>query len=305
MRRMFCKNQRSRAIECLLTESHIHGNMYVWFGGRHGETSHRNMVWRPVSNIDRHHVHIVTVNVDENGRRLNCDFLFRRSDRIRRELEEKYGLRPAERRSERLENPLRGVDVSAGDVKRQVGNTVKAVCRQYRFQTMGEYRALLSLYNVTVEETQGNVRGREYRGLVYSATDGDGNKVGNPFKSSLFGKTVGYDAVQKKFVRSGQDIRDRKPYWEKRMTRRSSFPGSKRRASTPCCATRRKDASTAPPSSTTAPAVCSTAHAWARKFPQMPCRNISPCRMQDSRRSGSPFRRKNARRLIRAMLPMV
>ena len=160
--------------------------------------------------IDRHHVHIVTVNVDENGRRLNCDFLFRRSDRIRRELEEKYGLRPAERRSERLENPLHGVDVSAGDVKRQVGNTVKAVCRQYRFQTMGEYRALLSLYNVTVEETQGNVRGRDYRGLVYSATDGAGNKVGNPFKSSLFGKTVGYDAVQKKFARSGQDIRDRK-----------------------------------------------------------------------------------------------
>ena len=160
--------------------------------------------------IDRHHVHIVTVNVDENGRRLNCDSLFRRSDRIRRELEEKYGLRPAERRSERLENPLRGVDVSAGDVKRQVGNTVKAVCRQYRFQTMGEYRALLSLYNVTVEETQGNVRGRDYRGLVYSATDGNGNKVGNPFKSSLFGKTVGYDAVQKKFARSGQDIRDRK-----------------------------------------------------------------------------------------------
>ena len=75
---------------------------------------------------------------------------------------------------------------------------------------MGEYRALLSLYNVTVEETQGNVRGREYRGLVYSATDGNGNKVGNPFKSSLFGKTVGYDAVQKKFARSGQDIRDRK-----------------------------------------------------------------------------------------------
>ena len=102
------------------------------------------------------------------------------------------------------------MDVSAGDVKRQVGNTVKAVCRQYRFQTMGEYRALLSLYNVTVEETQGNVRGRDYRGLVYSATDGNGNKVGNPFKSSLFGKTVGYDAVQKKFARSGQDIRDRK-----------------------------------------------------------------------------------------------
>ena len=34
--------------------------------------------------IDRHHLHIVTINVDEKGRRLNQDFLFRRSDRILR-----------------------------------------------------------------------------------------------------------------------------------------------------------------------------------------------------------------------------
>ena len=160
--------------------------------------------------IDRHHLHIVTINVDEKGRRLNQDFLFRRSDRIRRELERKYGLHPAERKNLRLENPLRKVDASAGDVKRQVGNTLKALNGQYRFQTMGEYRALLSLYNMTVEEARGNVRGREYNGLVYSVTDGKGNKVGNPFKSSLFGKSVGFDAVQRKFARSKQEIKDMK-----------------------------------------------------------------------------------------------
>ena len=160
--------------------------------------------------IDRHHLHIVTINVDEKGRRLNQDFLFRRSDRIRRELERKYGLHPAERKNQRIENPLRKVDASAGDVKRQVGNTVKALSGQYRFQTMGEYRALLSLYNMTVEEARGNVRGREYNGLVYSVTDDSGNKVGNPFKSSLFGKSVDYDAVQRKFARSKTEIKDRK-----------------------------------------------------------------------------------------------
>ena len=160
--------------------------------------------------IDRHHLHIVTINVDEKGRRLNQDFLFRRSDRIRRELEQKYGLHPAERKNQRIENPLRKVDASAGDVKRQIGNTVKALNGQYRFQTMGEYRALLSLYNMTVEEARGNVRGREYNGLVYSVTDDSGNKVGNPFKSSLFGKPVGYDAVQRKFARSKTEIKDRK-----------------------------------------------------------------------------------------------
>ena len=63
---------------------------------------------------------------------------------------------------------------------------------------------------MTVEEARGNVRGREYNGLVYSVTDDSGNKVGNPFKSSLFGKSVGYDAVQKKFARSKTEIKDRK-----------------------------------------------------------------------------------------------
>ena len=76
--------------------------------------------------IDRHHLHIVTVNVDENGRRLNQDFLFRRSDRIRKELEQKYGLHPAERKNSRLDNPLRKVGAST---ERPSSTTARAVYR--------------------------------------------------------------------------------------------------------------------------------------------------------------------------------
>ena len=161
--------------------------------------------------IDRHHLHIVTVRVDENGRSIDTRNNFYRSKQITRELERKYGLHDAERKNRRLDTPLCKVDASAGDVKKQAGNIVKVLNGQYRFQTMGEYRALLSLYNMTVEEAHGNVRGREYHGLVYSVTDDMGNKVGNPFKSSLFGKSVGYEAVQRKFARSKQEIKDRKP----------------------------------------------------------------------------------------------
>ena len=160
--------------------------------------------------IDRHHLHIVTVRVDENGKCISDKNNYYRSKQITRELEKKYGLHDAERRHRRLDTPLCKVDASAGDVKKQAGNTVKSLNGQYRFQTMGEYRALLSLYNMTVEETHGNVRGREYHGLVYSVTDDAGNKTGNPFKSSLFGKSVGYEAVQRKFARSKQEIKDRK-----------------------------------------------------------------------------------------------
>ena len=160
--------------------------------------------------IDRHHLHIVTVRVDENGKCISDKNNYYRSKQITRELEKKYGLHDAERRNHRLDTSPRRVDASAGDVKKQVGNTLKALNGQYRFQTMGEYRALLSLYNLTVEEARGNVRGREYHGLVYSVTDDKGNKVGNPFKSSLFGKSAGYEAMQKKFVRSRSEIKDRK-----------------------------------------------------------------------------------------------
>ena len=103
----------------------------------------------------------------------------------------------------------RKVDASQGDVKRQVANTVKAVMAAYKFRTMGEYRALLSLYNVTVEEARGMAGGREYHGLVYSATDDAGNKVGNPFKASRIGKSVGYEAVLRRFEYSNAQIRDK------------------------------------------------------------------------------------------------
>ena len=160
--------------------------------------------------ISRHHLHIVSVNVDESGRRLNRDFIHRRSKRITSELEKKYGLHPADRRQHRTDNPLRRVDTSQGDVKRQVSNVAKAVMAGYKFQTMGEYRALLSLYNVTVEEARGMVDGREYHGMVYSATDDAGNRTGNPFKASRIGKSVGYEAVQRRFEYSKEQIRDRR-----------------------------------------------------------------------------------------------
>ena len=212
MRGMFCKNQRGRAIECLLTESHIHGNMYVWFGGRHGETSHRNMVWRPVSSlhIARHHIHIVSIRVDDTGKKINDKFEHIRSKQITRELEQKYGLHPAEKKQAADRPELKKVDYAAGDVKHQIGNTVKAACYGYRFQSFGEYKALLAAYNVCAEEVKGEINGKPYQGIVYSAMNDKGEKVGNPVKASRIGKSVGYEAVQRRMEKSGEAIKNGK-----------------------------------------------------------------------------------------------
>ena len=51
------------------------------------------------------------------------------------------------------------------DVKHQIGNTVKAACYGYRFQSFGEYKALLAAYNVCAEEVKGEINGKPYQAL--------------------------------------------------------------------------------------------------------------------------------------------
>lgn len=150
--------------------------------------------------IDRHHLHIVSLRVDEFGNKLNDKFEHRRSKEITRELEQKYGLRTAEKGERQSVIPLQKVDYSQGNVKRQVSNAVRESVKTFRFQSFGEYRALLSLFNLTAEEVKGEHKGSPFNGLVYSVLNANGEKVGNPFKSSLFGKSVGYDALQKKMT---------------------------------------------------------------------------------------------------------
>jgi hypothetical protein len=159
--------------------------------------------------INRHHLHIVSIRVDENGKCLNNAYNFHRSKAITRELEKQYGLHTAERQRTTGQEPVHKVNTADGNVKKQIGNVTKSLMR-YHFQTLGEYRALLSIYNVTVEIVQGEAHGREYNGLVYSSTDDKGNKVGNPFKSFCFGKTVGYEAIEKHFAFSKEQIREKK-----------------------------------------------------------------------------------------------
>lgn len=162
------------------------------------------------TDIDRHHIHIVGLRVDENGRPLNDRFEHRRSKQITRELEQKYNLHPAERKA-RTERPeLKKVDYTAGDVKHQIGNTVKAACYGYRFQSFGEYKALLATYNICAEEVKGEINGKPYQGIVYSATNDKGEKVGNPVKASRIGKSVGYEAVQRRMEKSGEAIKNGK-----------------------------------------------------------------------------------------------
>mgnify|MGYP002643124882 FL=1 len=159
--------------------------------------------------IARHHIHIVSIRVDDTGKKINDKFEHIRSKEITRELEKKYGLHPAEKKQATERPELKKVDYQAGDIKHHLSNTVKALSSSYRFQSFTEYKALLSIYNVQAEEVKGEINGKPYNGIVYSATNDKGEKQGNPFKSSSLGKSVGYEAIQRRIQKSGKEIRDK------------------------------------------------------------------------------------------------
>ncbi len=160
--------------------------------------------------IERKHIHIVSLRVDEQGKKINDKFEHRRSMNACRELEQKYGLVPADQKQKQENLPLKKVDYKKGDVKHQIANVIRPVVKDYHFLSLKEYRALLSLYNVGVEEVRGEVNDKKYRGLVYSALNKKGEKVGNPFKSSLFGKSVGVENIEKRIKKSAEVIKNRK-----------------------------------------------------------------------------------------------
>lgn len=163
------------------------------------------------NDIERKHIHIVSVNVDETGKKIDDYLDYVRSKKITQELEAKYKLHPADQIDYTDEVPrLKKVDYESGNIKKQIANNVKALTQSYRFTSLPEYRALLSIYNIGVEEVSGEVRNKPYRGLVYSVLDSAGNKIGNPIKSSSIARSVGHAALIKKVTSSEKIIKDKR-----------------------------------------------------------------------------------------------
>lgn len=160
--------------------------------------------------IERKHIHIVSLRVDSNGKKINDSNEYRRSKAITEELEQKYGLHPAQGQKKGEDWQLTPVDISKGNLKKQIANVVKPLLKMYRFQSIGEFRALLSLYNIGMEEVKGEANGHSYHGILYSALDKDGEKSGTPIKSSVLGKPTGITAIEKQMQQSGTVIKDKK-----------------------------------------------------------------------------------------------
>ena len=159
------------------------------------------------NDIVREHIHIVSLRVDSSGQKINDKFEKRRSKKITDALERKYSLIPSSKVTDREMKEVSKIDTTKGNIKEQVAKMLLSVLKHYEFCSLGELNAILSIYNLAVEEVKTEFRGKKYEGLVYVPTDDKGDKVSSPIHASDIGRGVGYTAVQNRMQKSKQAIK--------------------------------------------------------------------------------------------------
>ena len=159
------------------------------------------------SDIAREHIHIVSLRVNGEGKKINDKFEKRRSKKITDTLERKFGLIPSSKVTDKAMKETPKIDTTQRNIKEQVASILRMVMKHYRFCSLGELNAILGKYNLAVEEVKTEFRGKNYDGLVYVPTDDKGDKVSTPIHASDIGRGVGYAAVQNKMLKSKQMVK--------------------------------------------------------------------------------------------------
>jgi hypothetical protein len=138
------------------------------------------------------HLHIVSINIERDGKRIDLNHLgIRKSEPARKEIEELFGLVKAEGRKKKEEFKLQPISmgkVQYGKIesKKALTNIINHVVNEYKYSSLAELNAVLKQYNVLADRGSENSKIFLAKGLVYRILDEQGKPIGVPIKASDF-----------------------------------------------------------------------------------------------------------------------
>lgn len=150
------------------------------------------------------HIHITTINVQENGKRIAMHNIGKdRSEPVRKEIEETFNLIKAEnqKKKEYKPEPISArVEYGRVETKKAIENVLNFVVNNYKYASLPELNAVLKLYNIEADKGTENSRVAKHNGLLYHTLDEKGNRVGVPIKASRFYDKPTLTNLEKKFA---------------------------------------------------------------------------------------------------------
>lgn len=142
------------------------------------------------------HLHILTTNIQRDGRRISLHNLGRNaSEKARKELEIQFGLvRAGTRKAARVEVSTVQATTRAiygkAPTKSAISQVLEAVLPHYKYASLAELNAILQRYHVRAEKGGPNSLIHRQGGLLYQMLDNKGKKVGVPIKASAFNQAT-------------------------------------------------------------------------------------------------------------------
>ena len=138
------------------------------------------------------HCHIVTNNIQRDGKRIDLHLLgIRKSEPARKEIEEMFGLVKAEGRKQKEQFSLNQIDVGRvqygkAESRKAINSVLNKVLFDYKYSSLPELNAVLNLYNVHADRGSEESRVFKNNGLLYKILDQNSKPIGVPIKASEF-----------------------------------------------------------------------------------------------------------------------
>lgn len=132
------------------------------------------------------HIHIVSVSIDPDGRKISDSYMWNRLNKIRKDIEQKHGLVRAEQgpHQGQLENAVEG-EYAQQDMHHQtVGNVIQQALDTFTFGSVESFHQYLRLQHVVMKETAG----RSKTGVTFQCMDEQGRLTRPVTASRLAGK---------------------------------------------------------------------------------------------------------------------
>jgi len=150
------------------------------------------------------HIHITTINVQENGKRIAMHNIGKdKSEPARKEIERAFSLVKAENQKKKEYKPepvSARVQYGKAETKKAIENVLNFVVNNYKYTSLPELNAVLKLYNIEADKGTENSRVAKHNGLLYHVLDKKGNREGVPIKASMFYDKPTLKNLEEKFA---------------------------------------------------------------------------------------------------------
>lgn len=156
------------------------------------------------------HLHIVSTNIEADGKRIDLHHLgIRKSEPARKEIEKNYRLICAE---DQKQKPYQLKPVQAGKViygrsesRRAISAVLDHVLPIYKYISTAELNAVLNQYNVMADRGEKTSRTYQKGGLFYRILDESGKPVGVPIKASALYNKPTLKFLEKRFIENSHE----------------------------------------------------------------------------------------------------